>query len=94
MPSLTLARQSKNYDFLKKVAGDNPGAKVETSSDDEKLIISCPGRLVIHRKRADDAFSRKGERCSGELWDSLLDNVEDRIVKKTIDVIILEDPPE
>lgn len=93
MPSLTLRAKSRNWDFLKRVEDDNPGAKVEPSSDNDALTISCPGRLVIHRKRADDILWGKEGRCPQSTWDGLLltKNKADRLVQFTPDIIILED---
>ena len=93
MPSLTLRAKSRNWDFLKRLEQDNPGAEVNPTSDENALTISCPGRLVIHRKRADDILWGKEGRCPQSIWDGLLisKNKTDRIVQFTPDIIILED---
>ena len=94
MSSLTMAAQSKNHEFLKLVESGNDGASLKPTPDNEGLIISCPGRLVIHREWADDVFPFQHGRCLEERWDSLLETVEGRIVKKTTDIIVLEYPLE
>lgn len=93
MPTITLSAKRRNDEFLRAVAEGNPGAEIEYSPDGEKIVLSCPDRLVIRRRWADDAFPGQGGRCSQTRWDGLLlhKNKKDRVLECTVDMIILED---